>query len=212
MIFNFLARKSINLDICNRCTLACSKCWRDYYLSKGNKVPGRDMTIDEFKKIIQFFEHISFCGEVSDPILHPKFTEFLKLAYLNGNSVDVRTAVSHKPTSWYLKYAFPANPKAQWVFGIDGLPKDSHKYRVRQDGEKLFEIMKLGANLGISVTWACIIMSYNENDIDKIIDIAKRNNIKVEFSKSSRWFKNDPFKPKNPENVVDGNWRPFDEI
>ena len=42
--------------------------------------------------------------------------------------------------SWYIK-AFKANINARWIFGIDGLPNESHNYRVNQDGEKLFNVI-----------------------------------------------------------------------
>lgn len=203
----FLKRNSINLDITTKCTLACSKCLREYNLSKGRSIQGKTLSISEYKKIIAFFDTIIFSGQISDPVLHPKFDEFLKLAYLNGNNVEIRTSVSHKPIKWYIDKAFPANSNATWVFGIDGLPKDSHKYRIRQNGEKLFEIMKLGQKSGINVIWSCIIMSYNENNIDKIKKIAADNKITLELVKSSRWFNNDPFKPKNPKNYSEGVWR-----
>lgn len=205
---HFLTRNKINLDISIRCTLACLKCWRDWHFSKGSAPLGKDMTISEYKKIISFFHNITFCGQISDPVLHPKFTEFLKLGYENNNNIEIRTAVSHKPIKWYLNEAFPANPNATWCFGIDGLPKDSNKYRIRQDGEKLFEIMKLGKEFGIKVIWSCIIMSYNENDIDEIKKIANKNKITLELIKSSRWFKNDNLKPKLSENYSTGVWIP----
>jgi MoaA/NifB/PqqE/SkfB family radical SAM enzyme len=208
MIDYFFKRNSINLDLSTRCTLACPKCWRDYHLEKGNPFLGKDMTVDEFKKIIKFYKHISFCGEISDPVLHPKFDEFLKLSYENDNIVEVRTAVSQKPYKWYIEKAFPANPKAKWFFAIDGLPKDSHKYRIRQDGEKLFDIMVEGKKLGIDTVWTCIIFSYNENDLDSIIALAKEHKIEIEFVKSSRWDDNDPFKPINSTNSIESAWRP----
>lgn len=204
---NFLNRDTISLDLSTRCTLACSKCWRDYHLSNSNTLIGKDMTISEYKKIISFFKNIIFCGQISDPVLHPKFSEFLKLAYENGNKVEVRTAVSHKPKTWYYEEAFPANPNAEWVFAIDGLPKDSHKYRVRQDGEKLFDIMYHAGKYGVKATWSCIVMSYNEDDLEEIYSMARDHHLALQIVKSSRWFEDDPMKPKDPKNYVDGVWR-----
>ena len=44
-------RKCINLDITYRCTLQCSKCNREIFRQRGQKVPGHDMSMEEFKKI-----------------------------------------------------------------------------------------------------------------------------------------------------------------
>ena len=38
-----------------------------------------DMTMENFKKVIDYFEEVYFCGQISDPIFHPQFIEFLKL-------------------------------------------------------------------------------------------------------------------------------------
>ena len=41
----------INLDITHRCTLQCRRCNRAIFAARGQKVPGEDMTIENFKKI-----------------------------------------------------------------------------------------------------------------------------------------------------------------
>ena len=69
----------INLDITHRCTLQCQRCNRAIFAARGQKVPGEDMTMENFKKVIDYFEEVYFCGQISDPIFHPKFIEFLKL-------------------------------------------------------------------------------------------------------------------------------------
>ena len=134
-----LDRKSLNIDLSHRCSLECPKCqrqteWRD----RGDKVPGRDITMSEIKKLIKFFNKIYFCGQLSDPIHHPNFVEILKLC--KDTHVVIHNASSHKPRDYFIE-CFKANPNAHWVFGIDGLPEESHNYRIHQDGVKLFNIM-----------------------------------------------------------------------
>ena len=90
----------INLDITHRCTLQCKRCNRAIFASRGQKVPGEDLSMENFKKILAFFKEIYFCGQISDPIFHPQFIEFLKLCKDNHN-VIIHTAASHKPESWY---------------------------------------------------------------------------------------------------------------
>ena len=152
----------INLDITHRCTLQCRRCNRAVFAARGQKVPGEDMTIENFKKILNFFEEINFCGQISDPIFHPKFIDFLKLC--KDKKVVIHTAASHKKEDWYRK-AYEANTNAYWTFGIDGLPKDSHKYRINQDGEHLFKMACMAAKIVDKVKWQYIVFNYNENDI-----------------------------------------------
>tara|TARA_R110000796_G_scaffold17285_1_gene53393 strand:+ start:280 stop:747 length:468 start_codon:yes stop_codon:yes gene_type:complete len=149
--------------------------------------------LENFKKIIKHFDQIEFCGQISDPIFHPQFIEFLKLT--TNKRVFVHTAASHKSMDWYMD-AFTANKNAKWEFGIDGLPQDSHKYRINQNGEYLFKVMKAGVELGNDIRWQYIIFKYNEHDIDQAIDLAQRHKIPIHINKSSRWSDfDDPYKP-----------------
>ena len=190
----------INLDITHRCTLQCQRCNRAIFAARGQRVPGEDMTMENFKKVIDYFEEVYFCGQISDPIFHPQFIEFLKL--LKGRKTVVHTAASHKPEKWY-KEAFEANTGAYWTFGIDGLPKDSHKYRINQDGEKLFKMACMAAKMGLLVKWQYLIFNYNENDIEEARKMAKDNNLILELQKSSRFWENDPLMPKNKEYYIE---------
>ena len=190
----------INLDITHRCTLQCQRCNRAIFAARGQRVPGEDMTMENFKKVIDYFEEVYFCGQISDPIFHPQFIEFLKL--LKGRKTVVHTAASHKPEKWY-KEAFEANTGAYWTFGIDGLPKDSHKYRINQDGEKLFKMACMAAKMGLLVKWQYLIFNYNEKDIDEARKMAKDNNLILELQKSSRFWENDPLMPKNKEYYIE---------
>jgi|TARA_B110000858_G_scaffold26279_1_gene27360 MoaA/NifB/PqqE/SkfB family radical SAM enzyme len=190
----------INLDITHRCTLQCQRCNRAIFAARGQSVPGEDMTMENFKKVINFFEEVYFCGQISDPIFHPQFIEFLKL--LRGRKTIVHTAASHKKEEWYRK-AFEANTGAYWTFGIDGLPKDSHKYRKNQDGEHLFKMACMAAKMGLLVKWQYLIFSYNENDIEEAKQMAKDNNLILELQKSSRFWKDDPLMPKNKDYYIE---------
>ena len=117
----------------------------------------------------------NFVDQVSDPIFHPNFIDFLKLTHEKNVSVDIHTSgTSHKPIDWY-KEAFKANPNVEWVFGIDGLPKDSHKYRVNQDGQKLFDVMTMAKKeYNMKCRWQYIIFDYNEEDVFEVRIYGKR--------------------------------------
>ena len=200
----FENRKSVNLDITFRCPLECSKCSRQSYYANRNKiVKGQDMSYNAFIKILNHFDSLNFCGQVSDPINHPNFINFLKIGYHFKKIITVHTANSHKPLEWY-KEAFETNKNANWHFGISGLPKDSHLYRKNQDGEKLFEIMLLAKKiLQNKPIWQYIVFSYNENDIEKAKQMAKKEGVILRLLLSTRFdYKNDSLKPKNKQFYV----------
>ena len=179
-------RRLINLDITTRCTLACSECRRTVYKNRGIQINGKDMPFEDFVKVCSFFNILQFCGGVSDPVFHPQFVEFLD--YSKNKIVTVHNAASHKSRDWY-KTAFIANPNATWYFGLDGLPEESHKYRVNQDGVKLFEVMKMAVDMGINVVWHYLIFDYNKDHIEEAKSLAKGMTF---LTKQPRPFKSGP--------------------
>ena len=195
------SNRAINIDSTHRCTLECPKCLRQVIRNKGEKIPGKDMPWENFIKITNFFKTIYFCGEISDPTFNPLLIDMLKYCYENNIDVSVMTAASHKPINWYID-AFTANPDAYWTISIDGLPKDSHKYRINQDGIKLFNIIKMGQeNLHMKkLHWQYIVFKYNENDIEEARKMAKDNNMILDVVQSGRWNNPvDEYRPTNPE-------------
>ena len=195
--YNF-SNRLINIDSSHRCPLECPKCQRQAIRKQGYKVPGRDMPWNDFIKIAKYFKKgLIFCGQISDPTFNPKLIKKLKYCKENKIKAILNTAASQRPIEWY-KEAFEANKNALWIFGVDGLPKDSHKYRIHQDGPKLFEVMKMGVKMGNNIRWQYIAFNYNENNIEEARQLAKDNNIKFDVIHSGRWEEKDPYKPKNP--------------
>ena len=91
----------------------------------------------------------------------------LKMCYEKNVDVQISTAASHRPEEWYVK-VFEANPKAKWIFAIDGLPEESNMYRINQDGKKLFEVAKEAKkHLKQTPSWQFIVFSYNEHNLEK---------------------------------------------
>ena len=174
----------INLDLSNRCTNRCPGCARD----KFKQIPGSDLTESDMEKISNFFQAITFCGQVSDPVLHPNFHKLLDICLKKNRKVVVHTAVAVKSKMWWSRsFVMSRGKNIEWVFAIDGLPKDSHKYRVNQDGEKLFDIMLKCASFGVPTTWQYIVFNYNQKDVEECKKIASDHNIKFMQIDSGRW-------------------------
>ena len=187
---NFLKRHKVNVELTYKCSLVCPACprqtsWKD----KNKKLVGEELSLESYTKLARYFKRIILCGQLSDPLHHSQFHEILKIT--NDHNVPelaIHTAVS-LPSMDFYKESFKLRPNnTQWVFGIDGLPKDSHKYRINQDGEKLFNVMVECAK---SVTkppiWQYIVFSYNEKDMEEAEDIARKNGIRIQFLHSARW-------------------------
>ena len=142
---------------------------------------------------------------MSDPVHHPKFIEIL--AYLRSVNVKcyVHNASSAKSLDWYIK-AWKANTSATWIFGIDGLPNESHKYRVNQDGEKLFKIMcESKKYLNTRSVWQYIIFNYNEDHLEEAKKMADEHDLFFIQKQSSRWLSHDD--PYMPSKKYKLGWR-----
>lgn len=191
--------KILNVENTPHCSNACSVCKRTEFKNfhgPNAKLPGKDLTPDELKKMIRYFRRINFCGQVSDPIYGKHFVELLKICHDTETACQVMTAASGRPRSWWVQ-AFEANPAARWIFGIDGPPHLSHLYRVNQNGEFLFEMMNLAKSMGLNVLWQLIVFRYNEDKLEECKALAKTNNINLEILISSRGIA-DELKPTNP--------------
>ena len=108
----------------------------------------------------------------------------------------VHTAASHKSVEWYNE-AFDNFGRGEWIFGIDGLPNESHKYRVNQDGEKLFKIMcESKKYLNTRSVWQYIIFNYNEDHLEEAKKMADEHDLFFIQKQSSRWLSHDdPYMP-----------------
>jgi len=186
------------IDLTYRCPIECPRCQRqEFFRNHGEQVWGGDLPLDTIEKATDIFKAITFGGQLSDPIHHPKFIEILKMCYHKGTVTNIATASTGKPKSWFIYEAFAANPNATWKFGIDGLPEESHKYRVNQDGQKLFDIMCEAKHcLNTAPVWQYIVFKYNEKHIERAKFMAKVKGITFRVRHSHRWRgDDDPYMP-----------------
>lgn len=180
-----MKNKFINLDITTRCPNKCLGCIRQH---PNFKPSGHDMTISEIRKIVDFFDGISFCGQNSDPLTHPNFLDLLKVCTDKNKQIEIHTAISSRSDEWWDKaISITEGKNVEWIFGIDGLPEDSNKYRVNQDGKKLFDQMIKVSKYNVKTSWQYIVFNYNENNIDQCRSIAEQNNITFYLLRSHRW-------------------------
>lgn len=198
--------KSLNLDITNRCNLKCPGCSRQKHFS-GKNIPGSDIDLESWEKITDYFDTISLCGQISDPTLHNDFFRLLDIALSKKVKLEIHVASSFRSKSWFTRAFFlTMGHNVEWIFGIDGLPEDSNKYRINQDGKKLYEIMCKCASLGNKTIWQYIVFNYNENYVDRCLKLAKDNNITFKKIISSRWKGIEYLKPSSKENYLSRNF------
>ena len=60
-------------------------------------------------------------------------------------------------------------------------------------------MMCMAADMGVRTTWQWIVFNYNENHIEQGIELAKKHNLDLEITHSSRWDGLEELKPTNSE-------------
>jgi MoaA/NifB/PqqE/SkfB family radical SAM enzyme len=200
--------KHINLDISNKCALACPKCDRNTmtdFLS-----PTSELSLENFEKIAKFFPNIDLCGQISDPLYHSNLPGIIDICIKYGNTLSIHTGGHGRTDKWW-KEVFEKSLKLErvhWIFALDGIPENAHLHKINQDGIKVFERMKMGSDiLGKTskhrVIWRYIIFKFNENNIDEAQDLAEEFNMEFQLIKSNKWSGlNDPLLPTDPNNYI----------
>ena len=196
--WSFILDRKINFEPGITCRLKCAGCYmRSDGISKTKNPEAHsklawdrryNIPLEKYKVLFNVFNVFEFCGNLSDPIYHPDFIDTLK--DMKGKNLEVifRTNGSGKSKEWWTEvFGLCENENWRWTFALDGLPKDSHKYRINQDGEQVFEMMKLGAKLGVPIQWQWIVFNYNQYDMDQGMMMANQYNIKFEYYHSTRW-------------------------
>lgn len=189
-----------NIDASHRCIFKCPQCIRQKTSSQEQIRRSFDLEEEQFKKIVDYYEHgVTFCGQISDPIYHPRFLNLLKICDKNKTKVRIATVGSGKSDEWWNEaYSYNVGTSA-WYFGVDGIDETSEIYRVGSNFQDVWSRMRQGRNLGHVIVWQYIIFGYNEHKIDRAIEIAKEEEFSLVFVKTNRGF--NPNSPLLRDNV-----------
>lgn len=183
-----------NIDTSHRCVFKCPQCIRQKSISQDQIKRSFDLEEKDFQKILNYYElGLTFCGQISDPIYHPRFLNLLKMCNGEGRAVRIATVGSGKSDAWWEEaYSYGLHENA-WYFGVDGIDEKSELYRVGSNFQDVWNRMKQGRDLGHAIVWQYIIFGYNEHEVDRAIEIAKEENFALLLVNTNRGFN-----PKNP--------------
>jgi hypothetical protein len=188
-----------NIDASHRCIFKCPQCVRQKTLSQDQIKRSFDLEEKNFQKILDYYDYgITFCGQISDPIYHPRFLNLLKICDGQEKAVRIATVGSGKNDAWWKEaYSYGVGENA-WYFGVDGIDEKSELYRIGSNFQDVWSRMKQGRDLGHVIVWQYIIFGYNEHEIDKAINIAEKEDFALLFVNTNRGFNPDsPLLRKN---------------
>jgi MoaA/NifB/PqqE/SkfB family radical SAM enzyme len=178
-----------NLDITYKCPLECPLCSRQHVGGKEKIKRSREMTLDEFKLVLSKSKNISLCGQISDPIYHSDFKQIMELISNNPQKTfSIHTNGTRKKTHWWKQIYKLSHKNVSWIFGLDGNDQETANiYRVNTRYDEVLDAMKLGASMGVNVTWQFIVFKHNEHQIEEAKQLAAENGIVFQILKSNRW-------------------------
>jgi hypothetical protein len=192
---DWILDRKLNFEAGIGCRLRCGGCMMRFHMKPGSiryKSYAWDrrynIKFDKFKVVLDTFQSVQFCGNLSDPIYHPDFLKSLK--YMKGKNIRVEfnTNGSGKTEKWWREvFELCKGEDWYWIFGLDGLPEESHLYRENQKGNQVWDIMKLGRDMDANISWQWIVFKYNQDHIEEGKLLAASEGISFLEMHSSRW-------------------------
>ena len=169
-----------NIETGFRCRLQCPYCQRQRKEAKQKIKAASEISIETFLKLGDSCRELVLCGQISDPLYHPKLIEILEIksAEFSDLKLRINTNGSGKSLNWWKKAYAVSDEKTHWIFGLDGASQESaNVYRIGTNFDNVLEAMKLGASLGLEISWQYILFQHNEHELDKAREIARVHKI-----------------------------------
>lgn len=167
-----------------------------------------------FKKCIDNLEGlnidaIEFCGELGDPMMHPKINFFIDYALFICDEVVISTNGGLRNPEFYIDIAainrLKSNRKSVAInWGIDGVTHNvNDMYRTGVNFNRAMDNMLSWFSHGGEGQWMFLVFEWNVHQIRKAKKIAAENNIKIDFKINNRqWGKIRPNQIKEVEDIL----------
>lgn len=181
---------SVNVDFTHRCRLECPFCMRQRPTGKIKVKRSKDMTISDFRKLINSVEQVHLCGQIGDPIYNRNFHRCLEIKSTEypDKRFGVHTNGSGKSMDWWKKTYELSDEKTYITFGLDGIDQETlNIYRVNSNFDQVWNALLLGKKMGVDVRWQFIVFGHNEHQLEDAKKMAAEHSITFNLIKSSRW-------------------------
>lgn len=200
---NQITNTTWNIDFSFRCRLECPLCMRQLPGGKEKIKRSKDMTLDQFAKVMRLAPHVSLCGQLSDPIYNPILPQAIELKQQYPNKrLEIHTNGTGKSEQWWSNAYNLSDNSTHWIFGLDGFDQETANiYRVNTNYDEVIKAMLLGRKLNKKVAWQFIVFEHNEHQVEAAIEFAKNNDVKFILIKSSRWHKNSHIKKPSEQYI-----------
>jgi MoaA/NifB/PqqE/SkfB family radical SAM enzyme len=198
--------RSFNLEITNRCVLACPECART-----GNpwvKENLGDLPVSLLERIFPISRRerfqglgINLCGAYGDCIYHRQFHDVIRHLKAAGLNLMVETNGSHRKREWWETTCGLLDENDVITFSVDGLEDTNHIYRINARWNDIQEAMRTCAER-VTVSWKFIVFRHNEHQIEAARNLAREIGVRdITFKKSARFRQRDPLAPENGDYI-----------
>jgi MoaA/NifB/PqqE/SkfB family radical SAM enzyme len=192
------------VELTTRCNAGCPMCSR-YNEAWDTRAPNKqlpmlDFDIEVFKKfftptVLSTTKKFLFNGKFGDPLIHPKFLEFVKYIKDNSNcKIMTHTNASLRTVEWWSELGSMLDTDDIIVFNVDGLADTNLIYRQRTDFNKIMQNAQSFINAGGTADWEFLVFKHNEHQVEDAKSLAKELGFrKFTVRKTSRFKDNSSF-------------------
>lgn len=181
------------------CQARCRSCARtnEHTGEQADWLELKHMDLDVFKQRLAGasnlkIQEITFCGELGDPMMHPKVEDFIVEADKHvTHKIHVNTNGGLRSPNWYARMAQNYSPRLRIKWGIDGTDHDTNwLYREGVDWQRAMDNMTAWFTNGGQGAWAFLIFDWNWHQIPEAVDMAKQIGCELDFKINHRnWGK-----------------------
>ena len=177
-----------DISITTYCQLFCAGCHRNNEQGEfRNAFEQQHMSDETFDMILEQIDKvgkcdvIQFCGELGDPMMHPRIDRFIERAIKSAKMILINTNGALRNPDFYEKWA-KDDRNIHIEFGIDGLDHETNdKYRKGANFKKAWENMTTWFKYTDRGSWHFILFEWNMHQVPEVARIAKELGCKVTY-------------------------------
>lgn len=195
------------IDLSTFCNAQCPQCHRTNQGNIEEKIfwlPLIQTNLELFKKRfpekdMYLYQDFIFCGSWGDPMMAKDIYEITEYVLENSNAgISINTNGGMRDEDFWFKFGQLSSKGYEWkgrltvIFDIDGYTDEQHqKYRRNVSLQKVLNHMDAFMENPYSLSKVfTVVFEHNENDIDKIAELAKQHGAYKHMVCPSNRFRN----------------------
>lgn len=151
------------------------------------KIEVFDKILNNSTTVVKNLDHIRFCGELGDPLMHPEIDQFIDSALEYTDKLVINTNGGLRQPRWYSHIADKYQKKIFIEWGIDGTDHDTNwLYREGVDWKRAVDNMTTWFENGGIGKWHFLIFEWNWQQIPEALEMSKEIGCRIDFKLNHR--------------------------